>query len=87
MPCVVILRPDLLRMCFLKFCLGTNAWASGLDEHYVAKAEFDFEGENNDELSFKQGTEIILAPKGKNIRFGSILIFSKIFYGNSQQRI
>lgn len=59
----------------LKFCLGTKAWASGSDEHYVAKAEFDFEGENNDELSFRQGTEIILAPKGKDFRFVSILIF------------
>lgn len=63
-----------------------NAWASGSDEHYVAKAEFDFEGENSDELSFKRGTEIILAPKGKDCRVVSILIYSMIFYGNARQR-
>lgn len=60
----------------LSFGKGANAWASGLDEHYVAKAEFDFEGENGDELSFKQGTEIILAPKDLQPRIRGWLLAS-----------
>jgi len=43
--------------------VGAKAWASGETDHFVATAEFDFQGESNDELSFRRGTEIIVAPK------------------------
>lgn len=44
---------------------GMNAWASREDDHFLAVAEYDFEGESSEELSFTQGTQIVLAPKGK----------------------
>jgi peroxin-13 len=42
----------------------TSAWATAEDDHYVAVAEFDFTGQNDDELSFAQGAVITIAPKG-----------------------
>ncbi|XP_038057859.1 peroxisomal membrane protein PEX13-like isoform X1 [Patiria miniata] len=39
------------------------AWASGEEDHVVARAEFDFEAEGSNELSFKAGSMINLAPK------------------------
>ncbi|XP_022091200.1 peroxisomal membrane protein PEX13-like [Acanthaster planci] len=39
------------------------AWASGEDDHVVARAEFDFDAEGSNELSFKAGAMMNLAPK------------------------
>lgn len=41
-----------------------KAWASGEDDHFVARSEFDFTGSGEEELSFKAGQLIKVAPKG-----------------------
>ena len=38
-------------------------WMQGKIDHFVAVAEYDFDAENNDELSFRRGQRLILAPK------------------------
>ncbi|ELU04457.1 hypothetical protein CAPTEDRAFT_163996 [Capitella teleta] len=38
-------------------------WASGLDDHFVARADYDFQGNTDEELSFRRGQKIIVAPK------------------------
>ena len=35
-----------------------------MHDHFVAVAEYDFEAQNYDELTFKQGTLLTVAPKG-----------------------
>lgn len=40
-------------------------WMTGKIDHFVAVAEYDFDSENVDELSFRRGQRIIIAPKGK----------------------
>ena len=46
------------------FYIGGQNWASGEDDHFVALAEYDFDGDNDEELSFRRGTRINIAPKG-----------------------
>jgi len=41
-----------------------SGWTSGVDDHFVAVAEYDFDAQNDDELSFKQGSLLTIAPKG-----------------------
>lgn len=48
----------------LLFIVETSGWASGVHDHFVAVAEYNFEAENHDELTFKQGTVLTVAPKG-----------------------
>lgn len=50
---------------YLNVLVDEIDWASGKDEHYVAKAEFDFVSDAPDELSFKNGQRLVIAPKGK----------------------
>lgn len=38
-------------------------WANGEADHVVARAEYSFESENDDELSFRVGDVLHLAPK------------------------
>ncbi|KAK3089254.1 hypothetical protein FSP39_002114 [Pinctada imbricata] len=38
-------------------------WMTGEDDHFVAKANFDFSANGQEELSFKAGQEIRIAPK------------------------
>lgn len=40
-------------------------WMTGKIDHFIAVSEYDFDTVNNDELSFRKGTRIIIAPKGK----------------------
>ena len=40
-------------------------WACGAEDHFVAQAKYDFTGQGNDELTFKAGQNIHVAPKGK----------------------
>lgn len=47
-----------------------NNWASGEADHFVAEATYGFTGENSDELSFKKGQYIKVAPKGTGIALG-----------------
>lgn len=39
-------------------------WASGEDDHVVARAEYDFSAASEDELSLRAGDVLNLAPKG-----------------------
>lgn len=50
-------------LCFLY--LATN-WASGEDDHVVARAEFDFSAASEEEISLRTGDMINLAPKGES---------------------
>jgi peroxin-13 len=40
-----------------------SIWMQGKIDHFIAVSEYDFDAENTDELSFKRGTKIIIAPK------------------------
>lgn len=46
-------------------CSATN-WASGEDDHVVAKAEYDFTASSEEEVSLRAGDMLNLAPKGEN---------------------
>ena len=45
-------------------------WMTGKIDHFIAVSEHDFDSVNVDELSFKRGQRITIAPKGKNLFFG-----------------
>lgn len=46
------------------FSKDDSQWMSGKIDHFVAVSEFDFDSVNSDELSFRKGQRIIIAPKG-----------------------
>jgi len=48
----------------LLFVVETSSWTSGIHDHFVAVAEYDFDAQKPDELTFKQGTVLTVAPKG-----------------------
>lgn len=48
------------------FSLPATNWASGEDDHVVARAEFDFTAASEEEISFQTGDMLNLAPKGKD---------------------
>lgn len=41
-----------------------NNWASGEDDHVVARAEYSFSAASEEEISLRAGDLINLAPKG-----------------------
>lgn len=45
--------------------LATN-WASGEDDHVVARAEYDFSAASEEEISMRAGDMLNLAPKGES---------------------
>lgn len=45
--------------------LATN-WASGEDDHVVARAEYDFSAASEEEISMRVGDMLNLAPKGES---------------------
>ena len=47
---------------------------SGEGEHVIARAEYDFDGEGEEELSFRAGSILRLAPKGKQPRIRGWLL-------------
>lgn len=51
------------------FCLFV-----GEGDHVVARAEYDFDGEGEEELSFRAGNILRLAPKGKQPRIRGWLL-------------
>ena len=52
--------------CSTVYVLGSApGWATGFDDHFVAQAKYDFTGQGSDELTFKAGQNINVAPKGK----------------------
>jgi hypothetical protein len=52
---------------FVDFISEVEQWAAGDADHFLAEAQFDFEGENEDELSFEAGQKILIAPKGMHL--------------------
>lgn len=44
-----------------------SLWMTGEIDHFIAVSEYDFDSVNVDELSFKRGQRIIIAPKGMKI--------------------
>ncbi|XP_061546244.1 peroxisome biogenesis factor 13 isoform X2 [Phycodurus eques] len=44
---------------------ATN-WASGEDDHVVARAEYEFSASSEEEIAFRAGDMLILAPKGED---------------------
>ncbi|XP_060072650.1 peroxisomal membrane protein PEX13-like [Ylistrum balloti] len=51
-------------------------WATGEEDHFVARAEFDFKGESDEELSFTAGQNINIAPKELQPRMKGWLLAS-----------
>lgn len=53
-------------------CLKTvsSNWASGEDDHVVGRAEYDFNALSEEEISFRAGDMLRLAPKGKLLILG-----------------
>ncbi len=41
-----------------------SLWMTGKVDHFIAVSEYDFDAVNVDELSFRRGQRIIIAPKG-----------------------
>lgn len=54
----------------------TKDWKTGEGDHVIARAEYDFDGENDEELSFCAGDILRLAPKGKQPRIRGWLLGS-----------
>lgn len=56
-----------LQYCFNSIVIPSGSeqgWASGSEDHFVARALYTFQGDGNNELSFQTGTNINIAPKG-----------------------
>lgn len=53
---------------------STKDWKTGEGDHVVASAEYDFDGEGEEELSFRAGNILRLAPKGKQPRIRGWLL-------------
>ena len=49
----------------ITFRNSQQSWMNGEGDHVIAKAEYDFQGSNPDELSFQAGDKVILAPRGQ----------------------
>lgn len=45
--------------------ISATNWASGEDDHVVARAEYDFTAASEEEISVQTGDMLNLAPKGK----------------------
>lgn len=60
----VVFYSKLLTRCFVFHYLATN-WASGEDDHVVARAEYDFSAASEEEISVRAGDMLNLAPKGE----------------------
>ena len=51
-------------MFFCSFIFSASNWASGEDDHVVARAEYDFIAASEEEISLRAGDMLNLAPKG-----------------------
>ena len=51
-----------------------SCFLSGEGDHVIARAEYDFDGEGEEELSFRAGNILRLAPKGKQPRIRGWLL-------------
>lgn len=54
----------LILKLFFVFHAATN-WASGEDDHVVARAEYNFSAASEEEISLRAGDMLNLAPKGE----------------------
>lgn len=59
---------------------ASSNWASGEDDHVVGRAEYDFNALSEEEISFRAGDMLKLAPKGKLLFFFCFLISCEISY-------
>lgn len=48
------------------FLYSATNWASGEDDHVVARAEYDFSAASEEEISLRAGDMLNLAPKGES---------------------
>lgn len=55
---------------------SSKDWKTGEGDHVIARAEYDFDGEGEEELSFRAGNILRLAPKGKQPRIRGWLLGS-----------
>lgn len=53
-----------------------QGWATGTEDHFVARALYDFKGEGTDELSFQAGANLHVAPKELQPRMKGWLLAS-----------
>lgn len=69
-----------LTLCSIMFLCTHKTYLlwifSGEGDHVLAKAEFDFDGEGEEELSFRAGAVLRLAPKGQQPRVRGWLLGS-----------
>ena len=63
-PNIVFVTLHFLRIVEFVCFTAAHNWQTGDGEHYVAKADFDFTSQTEEELSFKSGQRITIAPKG-----------------------
>ena len=54
--------------------LDERKWSTGEAEHFVGQAEFDFQGQGEDELSFTKGQKVTIAPKGNKAEMNCSVI-------------
>ena len=64
-----------MRVLYSCINTATKGWATGDQDHFVAVAEYSYEAENPDELSFQQGNSLNVAPKGTR----SMLLLSILY--------
>lgn len=58
---------EVLKHVSVFYFIASN-WASGEDDHVVARAEYDFTAASEEEISLQAGDMLNLAPKGKRTR-------------------
>ena len=65
---------------------NSQNWKTGVGEHYVAKATFDFQSNQNGELNFKTGDMLNVAPKHLQPQ-GRGWFFHLLYYYNSNHHL
>ena len=63
---IILLKNYLNNVLFIFSHTEQEGWATGEEDHIVARAEFDFEAEGTNEISFRSGSMLNLAPKGNS---------------------
>lgn len=61
----IFLLQNLTSAGVFAFPHSASRWASGEDDHVVARAEYDFSAASEEEISLRAGDMLNLAPKGE----------------------